>query len=182
MLICPICREVYPNGTVLCLCDGHVFQTVAALPAPQETPLVPVLPLVTTLELSLEHCGDTAIPTGEEMRWSFALDTIGDPPLRIGRRDESSHPPIHPEVDLSPMLKFTPSPLSRIQAALERNDGRLCVRAVSQRVHTWHSRTGEPRAKRLALDQYVALADYDKLYFGDPSGQHVRLRVRILHP
>lgn len=176
MLICPICRETYPNGTVVCLCDGHIFDEVkgdALVPVPQVEP---------TLELALEHCGETAIPSGEEMRWTFALNSLGDPPLRIGRHDEKSRPPIHPEVDLAPMLKFTPSHLSRIQAVLERQGSEICVRAVSQQVRTWHRRTGESRARRLALDRYIPLADYDTIYFGDPDGRHVRLRVRFSHP
>ncbi len=184
MLLCPTCTKSYPNGTLVCPQDGYEF-----VPLKTTSPGVPlrqalIPPVNPTFELILERCGGTEVPMNEQTVWDFPFELAGDPPLRIGRHDRTSSPPIQPEIDLAPALQFMPSPLSRIQACIERYKGKLCVRAVSERVTTWHRRTGEHKARRLALDEYVELSDYDVLYLGEPDGMHVRLRVHLfnIHP
>lgn len=187
MITCPSCGKVYPNGTLICPSDGSEFvKPVMVDPelgslAVQHVTLAPRIDL---LEIGLEHVGTQDLDPAAPIRFNFELDRVGDPPLRIGRTDQTTSPPIIPEVDLTPHLGGHPYDLlvSRIQATIERDGDELKLRSMSDRIPTYHRPTGHPRAHPLSFSEYVTLKDYDSLYFGDPRGHHIALRIRILHP
>lgn len=155
--------------------------TEALIIRPQDVPLVQV---VGTLEFTLEHVGALDLDPADQPRFEFDLDRVGEPPLRIGRRDITSSPPVNPEVDLLDWLAEDPTHglTSRIQAVVERRGDHLALRTMSSRVPTYHRRSGMRKARPLTKDEYVDLLDYDTLYFSNPRGPHIRLRIRILHP
>lgn len=152
-----------------------------ALVVRRDTPLVRV---AGTLEFTLEHVGELTLHPTNQPRFEFDLDRVGEPPLRVGRRDITSSPPIVPEVDLLDWLSDDPTHrlTSRIQAVVERHDDMPSLRTMSTRVPTYHRRTGMKKARPLTKDEYVDLLNYDTLYFGNPREAHIRLRIRILHP
>ena len=174
MITCPNCGRVFPNGTIICPDDGSDF-----VPADLNTrshaqqSLVPQVHVEPTLEISVD-----------DLRFCFSLDGAGEPPLRIGRRDLTTSPQIKPDVDLTDWLDQTKDPtvISRIQAAIERQNGELVLRTLSNRLPTFHRRSGQPKARPLTMDEYVVLEDYDMVYLNHPSSAHVTLRIRFLHP
>lgn len=183
MITCPDCRKPLPNGTIICPDDGADLE-LGVVVSPEVLPRSLMRrppPPESTLEITIEDFNFTlaARPT-----FSFPLGEVGDPPLRIGRRDLNSSPPINPEVDLTSWLGDDPDPtlISRIQCVIERRGDQLVLRTMSDRVPTYHRRTSEPRARPLSMDEYVELHDYDMIYLNHPRGHHVCLRIRILHP
>lgn len=182
MITCPDCGETLPNGTIICPDDGADLELGVLVPPevlPHRLMRRPPSP-EQTFEIIIE---DFDLPLGARPSFSFLLSEVGEPPLRIGRQDLSSSPPINPEVDLAPWLgdDSNPTLISRIQCVIERRGDQLVLRTMSDRVPTYHRRTGESRARPLSMDEYVDLEDYDMIYLNHPHRHHVRLRIRILH-
>lgn len=188
MITCPECQATYPNGTLVCRQDGHVFappvHAIVYVGSGVQLPSAVDKPIA-TLEIVLEEVsGRDLLKESAQVSFTFGLETAGNPPLRIGRKDDTTNPPIVPEIDLLPFLNgLEPErTLSRIQAAIEQRSGKPHLRTLSDRHTTYHRRTGTPKARPLMSDQYVELQDYDIIYIGNPKRDHIRLRIRILHP
>ncbi|MBI5370212.1 hypothetical protein HZA85_03430 [Candidatus Uhrbacteria bacterium] len=180
MITCPSCGKHFKNGTLVCDQDGSPLS-----PPSQPKAIVAVQQPVATMEIIVEQVGDRELVAGDvPISFTFDLESAGDPPLRIGRKDDTTVPPIVPEVDLLPLLVGLNAErtLSRIQAVIERRDDKPCLRTMSDRHTTYHRRTGAPKARPLMRDVYVELQDYDSIYIGNPKRSHIRLRIRILHP
>lgn len=196
MITCPQCKSSFTNGTIVCPNDGADLEPIVMnkVEAPESEALVLNEPREPILEITVED---------HELygTFRFPLKMVGDPPLRIGRRDPTTSPPIHPEVDLTDWLQrdkgmtfefplgetrsrnaialMSRPSLSRIQCVIERQDDKFVLRTMSDRVPTYHRRTGQPKARPLSQDEYVVLDDYDLIYLNNPQRNHLRLRIRF---
>lgn len=103
------------------------------------------------------------------------------PPVRIGRQDAPPEEiPIHPEIDLSPVMPTDQQGcVSRLHAAIEWQDGKPMLRTYSRKSGTWVRRSGENRKYLLQLHEYFELKHGDMIQLGHPRKIFVRLRIQF---
>ncbi|MBI2474051.1 hypothetical protein HYV70_05875 [Candidatus Uhrbacteria bacterium] len=135
------------------------------------------------LILHLISCFGTVFEEGQEsIQIPFEILKI---PLRIGRRDEGHNPPIVPEIDLTPLLerhwdqRFS-SPISRLHAALQLEDGQPAIKHLVERTSSTRLRhSGDQRKQSLPLNFPVILKHRDVLYLGHEKHGWIKIRVSI---
>ena len=176
MLKCPECETNYPHGTIVCLNDGHEFvqneqsrQLVLAISRGMIVAPALVMKIEHVDGINFEDSAPKIVITHTCLRLH---------PIRIGRRDYRSNPPIFPEIDFHNFFVNSPQPpsVSRLHAVIEMRDKDICLRPVSLRP-TFVYQTEETGAVALTADQYHTLAHNDIIYLSYPTRRHIRLRV-----